>query len=253
MNKKYAILNLIVLVFVVYWNYLSNTGIVEGKTVGTISNQYDNLFTPAGYAFAIWGVIYLALLAFCVNQLVLAFNDLKYNESIAKVGPWLSIANIANAVWIWFWLNEQLAVSVLFMLVILFSLIKVTLRLNLNKEDVPIRVKAFVNWPIGIYLGWIAVATIANVSAWLAGMNWSAVFNELQWTIIMISVAGILNIFFLLKRNMLEFALVGVWAITAISIRHWYDTPLLKWIALTWAVALFLLVISTAFRNRISA
>jgi hypothetical protein len=69
----------------------------------------------------------------------------------------------------------------------------------------------------------------------------------------MISVAGILNIFFLLKRNMLEFALVGVWAITAISIRHWYDTPLLKWIALTWAVALFLLVISTAFRNRISA
>ena len=136
------------------------------------------------------------------------------------------------------------------MLVIIFSLIKAILRLNLNKEDAPFKVKALVNWPVGIYLGWISVATIANVSAWLAGMNWSALFNEVQWTILMISVAGILNIFFLLKRNMLEFAFVGVWAIAAISIRHWYEVPLLKWIAMTWAVALLLLIIITTFRTR---
>ena len=163
MKKIYSTPNILVLGLVIYWNYLSNTGIIEGKTVGSISDQYDNLFPPAAYAFAIWGVIYLALLAFAVNQLFKAFKDSKYSDTIVKIGPWFSIANLANAAWIWFWLNEELALSVLLMLVILFSLIKATLRLNLIKEDAPFKVKALVNWSVGIYLGWISVATIANV------------------------------------------------------------------------------------------
>lgn len=250
MKKVYAVLNFVIVLAVIYWNYWSNTGAINGKTVGGISDNYPNLFTPAGYAFAIWGIIFIGLLVLTINQLFLAFKDSDRSDSILQIGPWLSIANIGNAAWLWFWLHEQAGISVIVMLVILFSLIQVILRTNMERWDAPFKVIATVWWPICLYSGWIAVATIANVSAWLANMDWAPLFTEVQWTIIMMSIAGVLNLLMIYKRNMREFAAVGIWALVAIAVRHWDVIPVLQWTAVFWAAVLFLAISAHGYKNR---
>lgn len=250
MKKTYALLNTIVVLAVIFWNYWSNTGAINGHTVGEMSDKYANLFTPAGYAFAIWGLIFLELLVLVGSQLRMAFGNGANSESILQIGPWLTIANLGNAAWLWFWLHEQTGLSVLVMLVILFSLVQVILRLNMERWDAPLSVIATVWWPICLYSGWIAVATIANISAWLASMEWSAVFTEVQWTVIMISVAGLLNLMMIRTRNMREFASVGVWALVAIAVRHWDTMPVLQWTSLFWAVVLVVAILYHAYQNR---
>ena len=75
MKKAYALINTVVVLAVIFWNYWSNTGAINGHTVGELSDKYANLFTPAGYAFAIWGLIFLGLLVLVWSQLRLAFGD----------------------------------------------------------------------------------------------------------------------------------------------------------------------------------
>ena len=111
MKKAYAVLNLVVLLGVVVWNYLSNTGFVSENTVGDLSAEYANLFTPAGYAFSIWGLIFLWLLALCIYMVVQAFSNREGSDWILRLGPWLIAANVGNAAWLWFWLTEQTLVS----------------------------------------------------------------------------------------------------------------------------------------------
>lgn len=250
MKKVYALLNTIVVVAVIYWNYWSNSGGVNGKTVGELSDEYANLFTPAGYAFAIWGIIFIGLLVFCVNQLILAFKGGEHSESILQTGPWLMLANIGNGAWLWFWLKEETGLSVLVMCFILFSLIQVVLRLNMERWDAPISLITKVWWPICLYSGWIAVATIANIAAWLAKLNWSAGLSEMQWTIVMISVAGTLNLVMIYTRSMREFALVGIWALLAIAARHWGEIALLQWLSIAWAVIIAIAVFNHGMKHR---
>jgi hypothetical protein len=120
----------------------------------------------------------------------------------------------------------------------------------MERWDAPLKVIATVWWPICLYSGWIAVATIANVAAWLASMDWSALFTELQWTVIMISVAGIVNLLMIYLRNMREFATVGVWALLAIAVRHWDVIPTLQWTAVSWAIVLFIAISVHGYKNR---
>jgi hypothetical protein len=250
MKKTYALVNSAIVVAVIYWNYWANSGGLSGKTVGELSNEYANYFTPAGYAFAIWGLIFLGLIVLVVNQLRLAFKGGKHSESILQIGPWLSLANLGNATWLWFWLTEQTGASVLTMLFILVCLIQVILRLNMERWDAPISVISLVWWPICAYAGWIAVATIANVAAWLAKLNWSGGLSEIQWTVVMISVAGILNLVMIYTRSMREFALVGVWALLAIAARHWGEITLLQWVSLFWAALLTVAVFAHGMKYR---
>lgn len=252
MKKFYAILNTIIVVAVIYWNYWSNTGAINGNTVGEVSDRYENLFTPAGYAFIIWGVIFLGLLVMVGNQLRLAFCGGTHADSIEKIGPWLSIANLANGLWVWFWLNEQPGICVLLIFLLLFSLMRIVLRLNMERWDAPLSVIATTWWPISVYSGWVAVASIANVSAWLASIQWSAVLSEVQWTVVMLSVAAVLNLVLIFARNMREFAVVGVWATVAIAVRHWDVMPVLQWTSVFWAVVLTAAILFHAYKNRLT-
>jgi hypothetical protein len=238
MKKGYALINTVVIALVIFWNYYSNTGNIGSATVGELSDKYANLFTPAGYAFAIWGIIFLGLIVLAVNQLRLAFSNNQTDDSIERIGPWLILANIGNGAWLWFWLNEQTGISVLVMFTILFSLMQAVLRLGIGSRKVANSTLVATWWPIGIYTGWISVATIANITAYLAKIEWSFLFTELQWTFIMISIAAILNLFMVLKKNMTSFGVVGIWALTAIAAKHWNQIELIQWTAISWTVLL---------------
>ncbi|PKD20736.1 hypothetical protein APR41_13785 [Salegentibacter salinarum] len=251
MEKRLAVLNFISVILIIVVSYISQTGVINGNTMGSISAEYYNLFTPAGYAFAIWGVIFLSLIAFSGYQLYQAFSAKKNLEFLRKSGYWFLIANLANAVWVFTWLYELTGLSVVLMFLILFSLIKVILNTNMERWDAPVKIIFLSWWPICLYSGWIAVATIANVSAYLAKIGWTApFFGEELWTVIMIVVAVFLNIAMIWRRNMREFAAVGVWALIAIYFRHFAEIPLIAYSALIGAIAIFSNIVYHGWLNK---
>jgi len=250
MKKFYALTNLIVIIGVITWNYVGNAVGINGNSVASVSDSYNNLFTPAGYAFSIWGLIYLGLLAHGIFQVKRAFLDRKDDDFILQIGPWLIIANLANAAWLWFWLSDHIGISALMIILILVSLLISVVRLNMERWDAPLPIIAWTWWPISLYSGWITVATIANITVYLTKIGWQALFTETSWAMIMIVVATIVNLLMILFRNMREYAAVGIWAIVAIAVRHWGDIPALQWTALTCAILLFVAVSMHAYRNR---
>jgi hypothetical protein len=193
----------------------------------------------------------LGLIAFAVFQVRRTFFSEKDSPFIEQTGYWFAIANFLNAAWVFAFVYDYTAVSVLIMLGILFSLIKIILDTNMERWDAPIEVLAFVWWPICLYSGWIAVATIANISAYLTKIGWDGFgLGDQQWTVVMIAIATLLNIIMIWKRNMREFAAVGIWALVAIFVRHRGSIDALANMALICSIILFVIAATHGYRNR---
>ncbi len=267
-TKLLVLFNTLTLSCTIFINYLSNTGFFGGKTIGEISKKYGTLFTPAGYAFSIWGIIFLMLFAFVGFQWYVLYkfkhkNDVLSNydnsenifiKTIHQTSFWFVITNICNASWVVVWLNEYTALSVMIMFVLLFSLIKLTLNLRLEIWDAPVRIIAFVWWPIVIYLGWIMVASIANVSSFLVSIGWEGEpLSASMWTVLMIIIATGLYLFLIATRNLRETAMVGVWALVAITYRQWNLEPLIAYTALGFAILIFLAASFHGYKNQSTA
>tara|TARA_R110001632_G_scaffold10350_12_gene38478 strand:+ start:86 stop:499 length:414 start_codon:yes stop_codon:yes gene_type:complete len=121
----------------------------------------------------------------------------------------------------------------------------------MERWDAPITVIAFIWWPICFYSGWISVATIANISAFLSKLDWNGgVLSEQAWTINMIVAATVINLLMIWKRNMREFALVGIWALFAIYVRHNESNIYIAYAAMTGTVILFIAIAFHALKNR---
>jgi len=252
-HKVYAILNMIVLITIIFWNYWVNAKGLDGNTVSSLSADYENLFTPASYAFSIWGLIFLALFAQAIFFISRAFSPVKDSDFLSQIGPYLIMANIGNGLWVYMWLMEHTGLSVIVMLGILASLVITILNTNMERWDAPRPTIFWLWWPIALYSGWIAVATIANISAYLGKTGWTGGISEVTWAIVMIIVAVIVNLCMVATRNLREFACVGVWAVVAIAVRHWGSIPAIQWTALIGAVVLVVAIGIHGYQNRKTA
>lgn len=251
MKKTLQIANGIALVSTIVINYLSNTGVFNGTDMKAISDKYHNYFTPAGYAFSIWGLIYIALLAFVIYTGRGLFKKTQDDWPVLEIGWWFVISCAANAFWVIAFLYDYTGLSVIIMIVMLISLIKIILNIRMELDDLPLKKIAFVWWPFSIYAGWISVAFIADVAAYLTKIKWNGFgISEIAWTLTMICVAGILNLWITWKRNMREFALVGVWALVAIAIANWNGVQSIVYTALIVAVILFISSGIHGYNNR---
>jgi hypothetical protein len=250
-RKIYSVLNLVSIIILIAWNGYANTGNFNGKTVGDLSAEYNNLFTPASYAFSIWGLIFLMLMVFGIYGVYAAFAKNStavpakgvpsyQTDFIKTTAPWFLIANVFCSVWVAFWLEEMVAISVICMLGILVSLLICVKKLDISIWDAPFPIIAFVWWPLCLYSGWISVATIANVSAWLNSSYEIPIDVQINTTIAMIIVACVINLGMIIYRNMREFALVGVWALVAIFIRHQNEYNSIAYTAIICAVILLI-------------
>lgn len=251
MKKRLSLLNLASVILVIAVNYLSQALRINETTVGEVSNKYFNLFTPASYAFAIWGLIFTGLIAYGIYQVKMAFFSDQPAYFIRKTGYWFLLANLLTSIWVFVFAYDYTGLSVIVMIGILFSLLHIILKTNMNHESVSRSTILLGQLPIGIYTGWIAVATIANVAAYLSKLNWDgALFSEQQWTVIMIGIATLVNIFMVWKRNMREFAFVGIWALFAIYIRHSGSIDPLADMALTCCIILAVVIFIHVIQNR---
>ncbi|NLZ95650.1 MAG: tryptophan-rich sensory protein [Bacteroidales bacterium] len=250
-EQTLSIINMVAVLFAIGINYYSQLYTIHGNRVSDMSDEYNNLFTPAGYAFAIWGIIFLALFIFAAYQIYLTVIRKRTFNFISQSGLWFAIATVGTGLWVMVWLYDYTLVSVFVMLLILFSLFKIVVNTNMERWRAPARTIIFGWWPISIFAGWIAVATIANIAAYLSKLGWDGgPLSPESWTLVMIAIASLTNIILIFTRGMREFALVGVWALVAIYVRHQYSYETIAMTALVGAVIIFISVFLHAFINR---
>lgn len=205
-------LNIIMLVGMVVMNYLANALPLNNRTTGELSDSFPNLFVPAGVTFSIWGVIYLLLILFSVLQFMPANKDV-----IEKISWLFALSCLFNGLWIVTWHYGRLPLSLLVMVSLLLTLIMI----NVNIRDIPFNL---IKSAFGIYLGWICIATIANVTALLVHYGWNGFgISQEAWTIIMIATGTLivtLTIFRLLNPFI---GLAVIWAFAGIVIKRQAD------------------------------
>jgi translocator protein len=207
------ILNFVSVLVTLAVNGLATALPLNGQNTGDISDRFPVLFTPAGYVFSIWGVIYLGLLAFGIYQLLPSQKD---NPRLEKLGYWFILSNVFNSAWIFAWHYNLFPLSLVIMLGLLFSLVVIYLRLQIGISPVSTREMWLVNIPFGVYLGWISVATIANFSVVLYNAGWDGSGFAAAWTVLVLAVGTALGIAMIFLRNEVAFPAVLVWAFAGI-------------------------------------
>lgn len=235
--KTLQISNILAFIVMVALNYIANTGFINGETMASVSAEYDNLFTPAGYAFSIWGLIYLGLGAFVIFQAI----SVRGKKLVPKIGWWFVISCLLNMSWIFAWLFHYIDTSVIIMSLLLLSLMIIVFRTRMELDDEPLPVIAFFWWPFSFYSGWISVALIANTAAYLTSINWDGYgISEVYWTLIMVIIAAVINLLITWTRNMREFALVGAWGLIAVGMANQADHSIIYYTALAAAAVILI-------------
>jgi hypothetical protein len=249
MKKLWAVANGAALIVTIVINYLSNTGAFNGNTMATMSARYPTLFTPAGYAFSIWIVIYIGLLGFIFYQGRALRGNAEADAVVGQIGWWFVLSCLANCAWVLAWLYDQTGLSVLIMIFLLFCLLRIIWRTDMELTDPPLRTIAAVWWPFCFYFGWITAALPANISVWLMKIGWSG-FSPATIALIMILLAGAVYLFMTWRRNMREAAFVGVWALIAIAVADYHQSAAVTRAAVGMAAVLFVSSSIHGYMNR---
>jgi hypothetical protein len=199
-------------------NILASALPLNGQNTGAISDRFQVYFVPAGYVFAIWGIIYIGWIVFAVYQFLPAQKE---SLRLQKLGYLFALSGVFNAAWLFCWHYNQFGLSVLVMLVLLGLLIASYLRLGVGRTPNSTVEHWCVEVPFSVYLGWISVATIANISDWLFSINWSGWGITAQpWAVIMIAVASLLGLLMTLTRLDDAYVFVLVWSFIGIAVKQ---------------------------------
>jgi hypothetical protein len=209
-------------------NYYSNTHPFAGQTMGMVSAKYPTLLTPAGYAFSIWGLIFLALTVYAVWQLLPAQQKLSLPDAVARP---LTLASVATGAWVVLFAYEMILPSVGVMLVILGSLIVTygRARRRIFAGAAP----ALAGVPFSLYLGWISVASAINITIGLRQLGWQTADGaSVTLTLALILVVVALGLIISRAFRDMVFPLVVAWALVAIWVVRLREVPELGWAAL---------------------
>jgi hypothetical protein len=226
-------LNLLLFAGMIFMNFLANALPLNHKTTGELSDSFPNLFVPAGITFSIWGIIYLLLAVICIVQFKLS------NQPIfEKIGWVFGISCVLNGLWIVCWHYGKLPLSLVVMVGMLISLIYI----NLLIKDIP---AGIIKAAFGVYLGWICIATIANVTALLVNYNWNGSgISEESWTIIMIAAGSLIAILALYRLNNPFIGMSVIWAFSGIILKRHVDY---RSIVITAAIALVIVAVAAVW------
>jgi len=241
--RQLAVIMTILITLVV--SGLANALPLNGLETGQISDRFQVYFVPAGYVFSIWGVIYLGLIAFAIFQ---ALPSQRQNPRLRATGWWISLGGLANSAWIFLWHYEQFPLTLVAMLVLLATLIVTYLSLGIGSTAVPAAERWAAHLPFSIYLGWITVATVANVTSLLDFLKWDrfGIAPEI-WMGIVLAAVLVIAVLMNFTRRDVAYTAVILWALAGISVKHavvlvvaipaWITFGL---VALTLAAAFFL-------------
>lgn len=167
---------------------------------------------------ATFRVTVLALLAYAGYQLTPACRD---DTRVRGVDAPVVLSCLANGAWIAAWHHERFALSLALMLTLLASLIAVYLRLDIRRAEAGPAQRWLVELPFSIYLGWITVATVADVSVVLLYYGWDGWgLDDFTWLVIMLGVALALAAAVAWTRRDIAYLAVLIWAFVGIAVKH---------------------------------
>lgn len=228
-------------------NVLANALPFFGRGTGAVSALYPTLVTPAGYVFGIWALIYLGLIAYSVAQFV---GHLARDPLPDRLAWPLIASNFANVTWLLLWHSLNIYWTVPVMLVLLTSLIAAY---RTSRDDRPAVLPGLERWavraPLSVYLGWISVATIANISGALVAAEWGGFGIPAQWWgVIVLVVGAVLAFAALLREGDGVFAAVFVWAYAGIVVAT--NSAVVQAVSGILAVVIAVGILVSAFRHR---
>jgi hypothetical protein len=235
--------NIVAFAVMIALNAMATSIPLGGKTPPEISAQYPSLFTPAGFTFSIWAVIYLGLLCFVVYQ---ALPAQRRDARLARIDALFKFNCLANAAWILAWHYDYLVLSLLIMAAILLSLVAIYRRLRVPGDEVP----PLVRLPFSLYTAWICVATIANISILQTAFGWDDVgMGAVHWTLLKLALAGAVGVSMVTRKSDAAFGLVIAWAAYGISVKQ-AATPAVAGAALT-LIPLTLVLVTLELARRL--
>lgn len=227
--KKDIIRQFVVIVttiFTLIMNGAANAIPLNGRLTGEISDSFAVVFVPAGYVFAIWGVIYIALLGYTI------FHSLprqRTNPILRSTGWLVALSSIFNGAWIYFWHFGYYGITVIVMLALLATLLLAYLKVHQNKSTGTMATHWLVRLPLSIYLGWISVATIANITAYLAYLGWAGWgITPQSWTLALLGISVLLAGLIAYRFGDTPFSLVFAWAVFGIGVRWAGRLPVIQ-------------------------
>jgi translocator protein len=207
---------LIVTLLNTLFNGLSEYLMRDIPSVKEMSDRYSTLFTPAGYAFSIWGIIYLSFIIYAIYQLLPVQRLNPLYDKLA--GPIISI-NVMAALWIVIFTNHYIIPSVFIILCMLALGAMLYSIVNTRKK----RNTFWIKFPFRVFLGWITVATIANISLCLKFLHFDPEtigIDETHWTIILVIFTCVIALSVSYRFKDLIYPLVICWACVGIAIAN---------------------------------
>lgn len=196
----------------------ANTTLIGDITTAEVSDMYPTLITPAGYVFSIWGVIYVLLAIFLVYQVLPSQRNKPFQKQINGL---FILTNVFNVLWLFLWQNLYIAYSTIVIVAFLLTLIAIYLRLNIGKSNVSLKEKIAVHLPFSVYLGWLTIATIANVAITLTAENWDRLGLSAEiWAILVVAVAVLITLLVIFTRRDIAYSLVVIWALAGIAVNQ---------------------------------
>ena len=204
---------LVVLSFIsmIYINYLANSKPLNGISTGEISAKYNTLFTPSGFTFSIWGIIYILVLIFVINFVTI--DKVSFASSnMTLIGLLFIISCLINMSWLFTWHFDKILLST----IVMVSFLVVLLLILHYSANTGITYITF-----SVYAGWVSVALIANISILLLKYDISMFMNhEWFWFYSIIGISVVIGLYMVIFNKNYLYGAVFIWAYFGILMKY---------------------------------
>lgn len=221
-NKMISAAAAVAYILMIISNYMANALPLNGVMTADITNKlYPNLFTPAGWTFSIWGLIYFLLLThnLYIFDIIKAFNPLDDAVLLDKIGILYAISSLLNIGWLFAWHYDQMVISEIIMIGLWFVLFRIVT--TIKKEKFTRLQYIFIKLPFSIYFGWISVAILANTVVMLVSLDFGFFgFDEVTWVRYAIILGAMFAAALGLKLMDMVFSFIPVWGFMGILMNH---------------------------------
>jgi hypothetical protein len=246
--------NILALTLMITLNALANLLPINETTTDELANNYETMFTPAGYTSYIWSAIYAGLILFLIYVGRKLKSETKFAISIiSNTGIVFLVSCMANVVWIIAWHYQQFMLTTIFIIVLLLSLIDLNARLNKISRNT--KTGSNFLWmskvPFGLYLGWMVIAVVANVSIHLKQYGFETTLAGSAWTSLMIIMVGMIALWLLARTDSISAAIAIIWGIVGIYVKQIPSgTTLLFQVSVILTIILVAIGIARIYRKR---
>ena len=207
---------LLALFAVIGVNAAANILPINDLRTGQISDMYPTGFTPAGWVFRIWSVIYLGLLVYALTAL---FGSLPLRARAAGIASLFLVNAAANFGWIFAWHYQQIGLSLILTGIILGTLIAITIRLRRRRPSWTGRL--LIDAPFSLYFGWATTAALANLANWFYDrQSWPLGLAMDEWALVTVMIATAVYIWMTTVTRDMIYGAVFLWVAAGIYLRE---------------------------------